>query len=203
MVAGLLESTRWPGNRDHEHVMTDPNEHAQLLRAIGQALEVLQFGSFTMEFTGGDFLVRGRAATSPEQEKARAMRQKVIKFVWEALPGEKASEAEIEFAMSTWPAELDLRYTAKDMDRLKEQGKAKRQNVAGVPDVASLSQLLRTIGAYVEQKKARLVKISRYGESLVIQYDTIAGETTEEVSAGSLYELWVHMYLQRASHTEK
>jgi hypothetical protein len=183
--------------------MTDPNEYAQLLRAIGQALEVLQFGSFTMEFTGGDFLVRGRAATSPEQEKARAMRQKVIKFVWEALPGEKASEAEIAFAMSTWPAELDLRYTAKDMDRLEQQGKAKRQNVASVPDVASLSQLLRTIGAYVEQKKARLVKISRYGESLVIQYDTVAGETTEEVSSGSLYELWVQLYLQRASHTEK
>jgi hypothetical protein len=204
MVTGLPEATRWPGNRDHEHVMTDPNEHdAQLLRAIGQALEVLQFGSFTMEFTGGDFLVRGRAATSPEQEKARAMRQKVIKFVWEALPGEKASEAEIAFAMSTWPAELDLRYTAKDMDRLEQQGKAKRQNVASVPDVASLSQLLRTIGAYVEQKKARLVKISRYGESLVIQYDTVAGETTEEVSSGSLYELWVQLYLQRASHTEK
>ena len=203
MVTGLPEATRWPGNRDHEHVMTDPNEHAQLLRAIGQALEVLQFGSFTMEFIGGDFLVRGRAATSPEQEKARAMRQKVIQFVWEALPGEKASEAEIAFAMSTWPAELDLRYTAKDMDRLEQQGKAKRQNVASVPDVASLSQLLRTIGAYVEQKKARLVKISRYGESLVIQYDTMAGETTEEVSAGSLYELWVQLYLQRASHTEK
>lgn len=183
--------------------MTEPNEYAQLLRAIGQALEVLQFGSFTMEFIGGDFLVRGRAATSPEQEKARAMRQKVIQFVWEALPGEKASEAEIAFAMSTWPAELDLRYTAKDMDRLEQQGKAKRQNVASVPDVASLSQLLRTIGAYVEQKKARLVKISRYGESLVIQYDTMAGETTEEVSAGSLYELWVQLYLQRASHTEK
>ena len=107
--------------------MTEPNEYAQLLRAIGQALEVLQFGSFTMEFTGGDFLVRGSAATSTEQEEARAMREKVVRFVWEALPGERASEAEIEFAMSIWPAELDLRYTVKDMDRLEQQGKAKRR----------------------------------------------------------------------------
>ena len=180
--------------------MTEPNEYAQLLRAIGQALEVLQFGSFTMEFTGGDFLVRGSAATSTEQEEARAMREKVVRFVWEALPGERASEAEIESAMSIWPAELDLRYTVKDMDRLEQQGKAKRQNIADVPDVASLSQLLRTIGAYVAQKRARLVKIVRYRESLVIEYDIVGGERREEtVSAANLYEFWAQLYLQRSS----
>ena len=184
--------------------MTEPNEYAQLLRAIGQALEVLQFGSFTMEFTGGDFRVRGSAATSTEQEEARVMREKVIRFVWEALPGDRASEAEIEFAMSIWPAELDLRYTAKDMDRLEQQGKAKRQNIAGVPDVASLSQLLRTIGAYVAQKRARLVKIVRYRESLVIEYDTVGGERREEtVSAANLYEFWAQLYLQRSSGGKK
>jgi hypothetical protein len=184
--------------------MTEPNEYAQLLRAIGQALEVLQFGSFTMEFTGGDFLVRGSAATSTEQEEARAMREKVVRFVWEALPGERASEAEIEFAMSIWPAELNLRYTVKDMDRLEQQGKAKRQNIADVPDVASLSQLLRTIGAYVAQKRARLVKIVRYRESLVIEYDTVGGERREEtVSAANLYEFWAQLYLQRSSGGKK
>src|SRR5262245_55480457 len=179
--------------------MTRPNEHAQLLRAIGQALEVLEFGSFTMEFTGQDFLVRGSAVTSAEQEEARAIRERVVKFVWEALPGERAPEAEIEFAMSTWPATLNLRYTAKDMDRLERQGKAKRQNLAGVPDVASLSQLLRTIGAYVEKKQARLVKIARYGELLAIEYDTPGGERREEtVSAVSLYEFWAQLYVQRS-----
>lgn len=184
--------------------MTEANEYAQLLRAIGQALEVLNFGSFEMEVTDQDFLVRGRAVTSTEQEEARVIREKVIKFVWEALPGEKASEAEIDFAMSTWPAKLDLRYTAKDVDRLQQEGKAKRQNAAGVPNVASLSQLLRTIGAYVEEKQARLVKIVRYGESLAIQYDTVGGERREEkVSASSLYEFWVRLYLQRSGGGEK
>lgn len=184
--------------------MTQSREHAQLLRAIGQALEVLEFGTFIMEFTGRDFLVRGSAVTSAEQEEAQAIRERVIKYVWESLPGERASESEIEFAMSTWPAKLNLRYTPKDMDRLERQGKAKRQSVAGVPDVASLSQLLRTIGAYVEQKKARLVKIARYGESLAIQYDTVDGERREEtVSAASLYEFWVERYLQRSGARKK
>ena len=183
--------------------MTRPNEHAQLLRAIGQALEVLEFGSFTMEFSGQDFLVRGSAVMSAEQEEAKAIRERVIKFVWEALPGERAPEAEIEFAMSTWPAKLNLRYTGKDMDRLERQGQAKRQNLADVPDVASLSQLLRTIGAYVEEKRARLVKISRHGDSIAIQYDTAGGKRREEtVSAASLYAFWVKLYLQRSDADE-
>ena len=106
--------------------------------------------------------------------------------------------------MSTWPAEIDLHYTAKDMDRLEQQGKAKRQNVAGVPDVASLSQLLRTIGAYVEQKKARLVRIARDGDSLEIEYYTVGGERrAETVSAASLYEFWAQLYLQRSQGDEK
>ncbi|HXV78430.1 MAG TPA: hypothetical protein VEG60_00990 [Candidatus Binatia bacterium] len=183
--------------------MTVPDEYAQLLRAIGQALEVLRFGSFTMELSGEDFLVRGSAVTSTEQEEAREIRERIIKFVWEALPGEKATQAEIESAMSIWPAQLVLRYTPKDMDRLEQEGKAKRQSAAGVPDVASLSQLLRTIGAYVKKKRARLVKIARSGDSLAIRYDTAEGERREEnVSAGSLYEFWAQLYLRR-SHAGK
>lgn len=184
--------------------MNLPDEYAQLLRAIGQALEVLQFGSFTMELSGEDFLVRGNAVTSTEQKEARAMRERIIRFVWEDLPGERAPEEDIEFAMSTWPARLNLRYTAKDMGRLEQEGKAKRQSAAGVPDVASLSQLLRTIGAYVEKKRARLVKIARLGDSLAIQYDTVEGERREEtVSAGSLYEFWAELYLQRSSASKR
>jgi hypothetical protein len=184
--------------------MSQPQEYAQLLRAIGQALELLKFGSFELEFAGGDFLVHGSAETSTEQEEARRIRERLRKFVWEAIPGDPASEAEIDLAMSTWPAKLHLRYTPKDVDRLEEAGKAKRQTAAGVPDVASLSQLLRTIGAYVEKKRVRLVKISRYGESLAIEYDQASGERrTETVSAGSLYEFWVELYLQRSSRDEK
>ena len=183
--------------------MTEPNEYAQLLRAIGQALEILQFGSFAMEFTGGDFLVRGSAVASTEQAEAQAIRERILKFVWEALPGYAPSKAELDFAMSTWPVQLNLRYTPKDVDRLEQAGKAKRQSAAGVPDIARLSQFLRTIGAYVGQKGARLVKISRYGESLAIQYDTAEGDMKEEtISAASLYEFWVKLYLQRSSATK-
>ncbi|HEY7320193.1 MAG TPA: hypothetical protein VIE89_21700 [Candidatus Binatia bacterium] len=184
--------------------MTEPNDYAQLLRAIGQALEILEFGSFVMEFAGGDFLVRGSATTSTEQARAREIRQRVTQFVWEALPGDRASDAEIEFAMSKWPANLNLRYTPEDMDRLEQQGRAKRKQAAGVPDVAGLSQLLRTIGAYVAQKRVQLVKITRSGESLVIEYESVGGGRTQEtVSAASLYEFWVQLYLQRSKGTQR
>ena len=184
--------------------MNHPQEYAQLLRAIGQALEVLKFGSFEIEFVGGDFLVHGSAETSTEQEEARRIRERLLKVVWENIPGDTASEEQIDLAMSTWPAELHLRYTPKDMERLEEAGKAKRRTDAGVPDIANLSQLLRTIGAYVEKKRVRLVKISRYGESLAIEYDHAGRERrTETVSAGSLYEFWAELYLQRSGRDEK
>jgi hypothetical protein len=177
----------------------DANEYGQLLRAMGQALEILKFGTFEMEVAEQDFVVRGSAVTSSQQEEAQAIRERVRKFVWDALPGVATSPEEIDFAMSTWPAKLDLRYTPKDLDRLQQEGKAKRQTGIAVPDVARLSQLLRTIGAYVEHKQARLVKISRYGGSLAICYETGEGKTREEsVSAGSLYEFWVRLYLQRS-----
>jgi hypothetical protein len=184
--------------------VTPLDEYAQLLRAIGQALEVLEFGSFTMELSDGHFVVRGNAATSTEQKEARAIRERIIRFVWEDLPGERAPEEDIEFAMSTWPARLNLRYTAKDADRLEEEGKANRQSAVGMPDVVSLSQLLRTIGAYVDRKNARLVRISRSGQSLAIQYETVNGEERQEtVSAGSLYEFWAQLYLQRSKGGQK
>ena len=184
--------------------MNQPQEYAQLLRAIGQALEVLKFGSFEIEFVGGDFLVHGSAETSTEQEEARRIRERLLKVVWENIPGDTASEEQIDLAMSTWPAKLHLRYTPKDMERLEEAGKAKRRTDAGVPDIANLSQLLRTIGAYVEKKRVRLVKISRYGESLAIEYDQAGGKRrTETVSAGSLYEFWAELYLQRSGRDEK
>ena len=184
--------------------MTESTDYAQLLRAIGQALEILEFGSFVIEFADGDFLVRGSATTSTEQAKAREIRQRVTQFVWDALPGDRASDAEIEFAMSKWPANLDLRYTPKDIDRLDQQGRGKRKQDAGVPDVASLSQLLRTIGAYVEQKRVRLVKITGSAESLVIAYETVAGGRGQEtVSAASLYEFWVQLYLQRSKGNQR
>lgn len=178
-------------------------EYGQLLRAIGQALEILKLGAFEMEVAEEDFVVRGSAVTSSQQQEAEAIRERVRKFVWDALPGVAAAPAEIEFAMSTWPAKLDLRYTPNDVNRLQQEGKAKRKGGAAVPDVAKLSQLLRTIGAYVEHKQARLVKISRYGASLAICYETREGKTREEsVSAGSLYEFWVQLYLQRSRRSD-
>jgi hypothetical protein len=90
------------------------------------------------------------------------------------------------------------------MDRLEEAGKAKRRTDAGVPDIANLSQLLRTIGAYVEKRQLRLIRISRYGESLAIEYEHAGGKRkTETVSAGSLYEFWAELYLQRSALDEK
>jgi hypothetical protein len=70
-------------------------------------------------------------------------------------------------------------------------------------DAASLSQVLRTVGAYVNEKRARLLKVSRDGEPVRVEYETSSGAKLEEVFAVSdLYDFWVRMYLKRARRNE-
>jgi hypothetical protein len=94
---------------------------------------------------------------------------------------------------------LDLRYTPRDVDRLEQEGQAKRMNSRALADAGSLSQLLRTIGDYVGQKRARLLKISWNGTSIVLLYETSLGRlANEELTVSDLYDVWVRMYMKRA-----
>jgi hypothetical protein len=62
-----------------------------------------------------------------------------------------------------------------------------------------LSQLLRTVGAYVGQKRARLLKISWNGASIVLIYETSSQRlANEELTVSDLYDVWVRMYMKRA-----
>lgn len=178
--------------------MDQSTKYAQLLRAIGQALEVLNFGSFEMTFEREGVQVRGSVHSGEEQQKARAIRKNLVRYVWDAVPTTSVSDDEMELALASWPTQMELRYTPKDFYRLDEEGKKQRQNPPAVTDVARLSQLLRTIGSYVETKSGRLVKITRQEDSLHIEYETADGEKHEEtVSAASLYDFWVLTYLRR------
>jgi hypothetical protein len=54
-----------------------------------------------------------------------------------------------------------------------------------------LSQILRCIGAYLNQKRARLLKIAREGEDVLLEYETSLGSQLKESFALSdLYDMW-------------
>jgi hypothetical protein len=173
-------------------------EYVQSLRSIGQALELLRVEDFDLEIEGEAFLVRCSVPRPEETITGQADQAGLLQHIWGVLPLETRLELNITVTGHFKVNDIDLHYTLNDVDRLDEEGKAKRGGTkeASAP---TLSQFLRTVGAYVKQKPARLQKISRRDDSITIQYDTPSGERSEEVlSMADLYELGVWMSMKRA-----
>jgi hypothetical protein len=179
-------------------LMSEMRGYAQPLRAIGQALETLNIQSFEMEPVGDDFFVRGNVPVT-----SAVTNYELRRTIWGKLPsasGEKEEDGKSSNLKVDSPVEL--LYEVKDIERLEEEGRSKRVNPHGTANPSSLSQVLRCIGAYLNQKRARLLKLSREAESVSVEYETSLGTSMKEMlSPTDLYDLWVRMYLQRAERT--
>ena len=153
------------------------SSNSQTLRAVGQALENEHLEDFDLENHDGDFLVRGRPALPENNEM-------LIREILRRL-GQRGGLTE-------------LRYGPADIGRLEEEGRARRRNDSGMPDFYMLSQLLRTVGAYVDQKGGRLFGVSKQGSRVTLQYQVGEGQLTIEAhEVPSFYKFFSEMYLQR------
>jgi len=98
---------------------------------------------------------------------------------------------------------VTLYYTRRDIEELKPQGAEKRGQPSKPGEFFSLSQTLRAIGGYVDEKKARLLRLSNNdcpGAEVVfrIEYQTRQGERLVDDRSGSaIYDLCVNMYKRR------
>jgi hypothetical protein len=176
-------------------LMSEMTGYAQPLRAIGQALETLNVQSFEMEPVGDDFFVRGNIPVT-----SLATYEKLRRTIWGKFPSENGEKREDGSATELKiDSPVELLYELKDIERLEEQGRSRRINPHGTANPSSLSQVLRCIGAYLNQKRARLLKLSREADSVLVEYETSLGTNMKEMlSPAELYDLWVRMYMQRA-----
>jgi hypothetical protein len=179
--------------------MFETANYEQPLRAIGQALELLNVESFEMEPDGEDFLVRGKA-TLPGNSPEQPSEEDKVRHIWGVLPRRRTLESGMTIpARPVTVTQLDLRYTPKDVDRLESEGRTRRMDPRRIPDAGSLSQLFRTIGGYIGQKRARLLKVSWNGNSIVLLSETSSGRLSDEVlTVSDLYDVSVRMYMKRA-----
>jgi len=98
---------------------------------------------------------------------------------------------------------VTLSYTPRDIRELRPQGEEKRGQSLERRDFFTLSQTLRAIGGYVDQQKARLIRLSNNefpGADVVfrIEYETREGERLIDNRSGSaIYDLCVNMYKRR------
>jgi hypothetical protein len=103
------------------------------------------------------------------------------------------------------PAEtpVTLSYTFEDIKEIQIKGDEKRGRSSGAGDFFTLSQTLRALGGHVDQKKARLLRLSNAGSKgadvlFRIEYETPEGERViDEHSGSAIYDICVNMYKRR------
>ncbi len=103
------------------------------------------------------------------------------------------------------PAEtpVTLYYSPQEIEELKPQSEEKRGQSLKPEDFFTLSQTLRAIGGYVDQKKARFLRLSNNdcpSADVVfrIEYETQERERVVDDRSGSaIYDLCVTMYKRR------
>jgi hypothetical protein len=174
-------------------------DYAQPLRAIGQALEVLKMESFELEPDGDDFVVRGRVTARDTGLDPQTSESRNLRFNRETERSSHVSEVEAVTTPAT-VNQLDLCYTLKDVGRLEQDGQARRGEATAAAEMSGLSHLLRTIGAYLEEKPARLVRIAKHAESVTVVYETLSGVRFEEkLDRATLRDWETQTFIKRAA----
>jgi len=171
------------------------DNHQNALRAIGQGLETLEVKSFDLEVSDNHYVVSGEcnkptAAYAPKSN---------FKKIFLSLVLNVAKKSTIQTAGSPPFHFTGLRFTRKDIELLERKGQVlQSQFENSAPQPHSLSQILRTVGAYLDQERSRLVKISWRDGFLTLWYINRSGvESKDILSSTALYQQWVHQSRQR------
>ena len=164
---------------------------AQLLRPIGAALEPLQIESFTLRVENEEIFIRAQKREVRHPTPVSS----AVPSVWDIFHRKK-----INASPAPQPASrvVELRYSYDDIVRMDSEGVARRVATGGKPDPGALSQMLRAVGAFVNQKQGRLLGVTMEGHDIAIDYESaLKQKTTEKYTVASLYDYWVKMYLRR------
>lgn len=93
---------------------------------------------------------------------------------------------------------FELHYTHEDIVRMDREGQKRRSGGRGSPEAHALSQILRAVGAFVDQKQGRLMAVTKEGQDIRIDYESaLKRNLSEQFTVASLYDYWVKMYLRR------
>ena len=164
---------------------------AQLLRPVGQMLEPLQLESFSLKLEEGNVSVQAqkRAERSPPAAEVS------LRVTWQLFRRKKSDPASEPQPSSGL---LELHYTPEDIARMETEGQSRRQGAGGRPEAHALSQVLRAVGAFVDQKQGRLTSVKMASQDITIEYESaLKQNVTEKFTVATLYDYWVKMYLKR------
>ena len=98
--------------------------------------------SFSLTMEGDTVIVRGR------KHRDQAVNNLSQRGFWQLFRSNRPAEVD------EWES-VELRYTPEQLSHMDDEGRSKRGNL-GSPDAHSASQIVRAVGALVDQKQARL-----------------------------------------------
>jgi hypothetical protein len=154
--------------------MQQKTPYDQTLRAIGQSLETQNVVVFDLKPQGSMYSVR-----------AVVQKVKGLLTIFQKETGLR-----------------ELNYTPQDIDRCDKEGRARRQKSGRLPDFRSLSNMLRAIGSYLDEKGAQLLQIQKGNQTVMILYKNIHGHPeVEERSLAAVSDMSLQMYKQRQKKT--
>lgn len=156
-------------------------------------LEALRIDSFILVFDNEDLVVRdktpGRKQITPRERALFAEWQ-----VTHTRPQDKEGVLKLAAGILEW------RMTPQDIDRLEKEGRSRRRNPNLTPDIHSISQVLRVVGALVDHKNGKLLTVTKDDEKVTFEYELVSGKKVlEELGVPALYDLWVRLYRRQRS----
>lgn len=135
--------------------MATETSYGEDFRSIGQALEARDIRSFELKRLGDWYILEGVPA------EAGSLRSKLRKLKLRFRGG---SDAET------------LTLPLSDVADLSQKGKANRFTPGRMPEFRRLSNMLRTIGAYLDAKQAKFVELKVRPLTLTLSYQDNDGQ---------------------------
>ena len=177
-----MKSERLPSTHKHRAA----NSRGQELRAVGQGLESLDVEDFDLTADGEGYFVLATRRVSSQRSKAAV--RKVIRIAWQKLSGQNRR-------IDAAPGVLRVVFTPEGILRLERMGRQRRgPQSGGLPDLTRLAQILRIVGERLDELSGRLVKLTKRGEKIIIEYSSAANRRrTEEWKLFELYDLWLDL----------
>ena len=162
--------------------------YAQEFRVIGAALETLEVENFDLEIKDLEYWIRGCAKESPNSApvEGRKFFGNWLKMRKRLFPQQSG-------------ASFELHYTQDDLRDLDLKGRSQRGTSQGYPDAQSLSEILRSVGEFLDLKHVCLSRLSMRGRWITLHYKSAQGHlVVEEHTAASLHSFWVGLCARRS-----
>ncbi|HXV78624.1 MAG TPA: hypothetical protein VEG60_01975 [Candidatus Binatia bacterium] len=188
-----------PNRLQEEEEPLSPVDYSRHLRVIGQELETLRLKTFNLECMGDAYLVWSPSGmVDSEGHTPSHLGKNPLQKLWKKK-SQSRSHGQVEH-LTLPPSQRTKRYSysLRDIESMEYESRRQRHRKPSITDGHSLSQLLRTAGAVVGQRRERLLAISWQELSISIVVETAKGQRQIDVfRPDNLYDLWVRMYLRR------